>query len=120
MKNLSKVSILAALLLAAFAIQTNIHAQNEPIVGGYGEVSARSADAKRNAGFAIGARAKRMGQTITLVKILKAEQQVVAGMNFKICMRVRINRRVSVITAVVFRNLRNRRSLSSWTPGGCS
>ena len=49
------------------------------------------------------------------------EIQVVAGLNYRICMRVREGRRaVRTATAVVYRDLRKRMSLTRWKNGACT
>jgi hypothetical protein len=115
-----KLLFLAALVIGAFAVNSQMLAQDEPIVGGYGDMSVKSAEALRNARFAVSSRAKRTGQKIVFVKLLKAEQQVVAGLNYRLCMRVRLNGRLRTVTAVVYKNLRNRKSLTNWKTGGCT
>jgi hypothetical protein len=57
---------------------------------------------------------------ISLISIDKAEQQVVAGMNYKVCLKVRNGKRVRYATAVVYRDLKGKRSLSSWDWGECN
>jgi hypothetical protein len=120
MKNLSKILIFTALIMGALAIQSQTHAQDTPIVGGYGEISVRSAEAQSSAKFAVSARARRTRKRIVLWKVVKAEQQVVAGMNYRVCMRVFVGGKARTVTAVVYKNLRQKRSLTSWQPGGCS
>ena len=93
---------------------------DEPFAGGYISMPVTSAEAQQNARFAVASRAKRKGQKIVFVKLLKAKQQVVAGMNYRLCMRVRVNGRIQTVTAVVFQNLQKRKSLTSWnTTGDC-
>jgi Aspartic acid proteinase inhibitor len=114
MTKLHRLLAVSALFLGILVFGTSARAQDDPIVGGYGEMSVKSAEALRNARFAVSARARKTGQKIDFVKLVKAEQQVVAGMNFKLRMRVRVKGKVKTVTAVVYQNLRNKKSLTSW------
>jgi len=119
MKIINKLPLLFALVLGIMAFTSGVYAQDVPIAGGYGKISAKSAEAQGSAKFAVSARARRTGKRIVLWKVLNAEQQVVAGMNYKVCMRVFENGKARTVTAVVYKNLRNKRSLTSWS-NGCS
>ncbi len=113
-------SVFAVLLLAIVSV-SNVAAQTDQMVGGYGDMSARSKDARRAADVAVKARSAKTGKAITLVRIVKAEQQVVAGMNYRVCMTVREGRhKAYTVTAVVYQNLKNKRSLSKWKRGECT
>jgi len=90
------------------------------IPGGYNSVSKNDPQVKAAAKFAVAAQSKRVKHVITLISINKAEQQVVAGMNYKVCLQVRDGRRVRKATAVVYRNLQGKRSLTSWDWGECN
>lgn len=119
MKKINRLAFLAVLGFGVLAFSSSAFAQDEPIVGGYGKISAKSAEAQSGAKFAVSTRARRTGKRIVLWKVLRAEQQVVAGMNYKVCMRVFENGKARTVTAVVYKNLKNKRSLTSWTTGGC-
>lgn len=119
MKTINKLPLLFALVLGIMASNSGVHAQDGPIVGGYGKISVKSAEAQSSAKFAVSARARRTGKRIVLWKVLMAEQQVVAGMNYKVCMRVFVSGKARTVTAVVYKNLRQKLSLTSWSAGGC-
>lgn len=113
-------TLLVLLLISAGGIVA-VRAQADQVVGGYSSVSARSGDAKRAADLAVRTRSSKTGKKITLVKIVKAEQQVVAGMNYRVCLLVREGRhKPYTATAVVYQNLKNRRSLTRWKKGECT
>jgi hypothetical protein len=100
---------------------TKVTAQTDQMVGGYGDLSAKSKEARRAADVAVKARSAKTGKTITLVRITKAEQQVVAGLNYRICMTVREGgHKAYTVTAVVYQNLKNKRTLSNWKKGACT
>lgn len=97
------------------------HAQR---VGGYSEISAEDSVAFQAAGFAL--LQKEGGEvSMMLIAVERAERQVVAGMNYKLCLRVRVNNAaeeietVKLITAVVYRNLQGEFSLTSWEEAEC-
>ena len=121
MKNTLVIFSIFTALFLAVGSASRVHAQVDQVVGGYGDISAKSNDARRAADFAVRARSAKTGKAITIVRIIKAEQQVVAGMNYRICMTLREGRRKAyAVTVVVYQNLRNRKSLSNWKRGGCS
>ena len=69
--------------------------------------------------FAIRKQSGRLHARISLVSIKRSEVQVVAGLNYRICMTVRINRKAKNVTVVVYKDLKQKYSLTSWTPGDC-
>ena len=70
-------SVFAVLFFAAISA-SSVAAQADQIVGGYGDISVRSRAARRAADFALKARSTTTGNAIGLLRIKKAEQQVVA------------------------------------------
>jgi len=68
------------------------------------------------AAFAVRERARQTRRRVTLVSIVSAESQVVAGTNYRLVMNVREAGEVGSVTAVVFQSLRRRMSLTSWEP----
>jgi hypothetical protein len=124
MKNrLILCSVFAVLFFAAAASQTKVAAQDDVVAGGYGDTATDDKDAVKAAAFAIKSESQKTGKRIRLVKILKAEVQVVAGLNFRVCMTVKTGRRkpkTETATVVVYRNLKNVLSLSRWKYGECT
>ena len=119
MKN--KLIIISVFTVLFLGVASSAAAQTDQIVGGYGDLSAESKDARQAADFAVKARSTKTGKNITLVRITKAEQQVVAGLNYRICMSVREgHKKPYTVTAVVYQNLKNRRTLSKWRRGDCA
>lgn len=110
------------LFMIAAAPQTKVAAQKAgDIVGGYAEIAVTSKEAKSFAAYALRARSKHEHKKFTLVKIVKAEKQLVAGENYRVCMDVRQGRqKASRVTAVVYENLKNKRKLSHWKTGECT
>lgn len=93
--------------------------QQEPVAGGYGETAKDDPEARAAARFAISSQSRKLHARISLVSIKRAEVQVVAGLNYRICMRVRIKRKAKDVTVVVYKDLKKQYSLTSWTEGEC-
>lgn len=118
-KHIIFCSFVSLFVFGIFAAESRVSAQE--MTGGYGDASVLDKDVRKAANVAIASRSRSTGKTLTLVKIVKAEVQVVAGLNYRVCMSVREGRkRAKTVTAVVYKDLNNRRSLSRWKTGGCS
>jgi len=88
--------------------------------GAYRTVSQRSPDVRAAYAFAIKSQAAKEAKPFAFVRVLKAESQVVAGMNYRVCMLVREGKgRSKSVTVVVTKDLKNVWTLTSWVPGGC-
>lgn len=112
-------SMLALFIFGAFAAESRAFGQE--MTGGYSDASVSDKAVRAAANLALKSLSRTTGKTLTLVKILKAEVQVVAGLNYRVCHRVREgSRRSKTITAVVYKDLRNRRRLTNWKAGGCT
>lgn len=116
---MKKIIISAAMIIAAFVFvgTTEINAQdrpNEPMVGAYQKAERTDAEVKAAAEAAI----NEQGEDFRLRKIVKAERQVVAGMNFRLRMKVaeKVGEKESKYTviAVVYRDLEGNFSVTSW------
>ena len=117
-KQILYYSFAIAFVLGVYGVANSVSAQ---ITGGYGDASVTDKDVKRAAAFAVKERSRSSGSTFKLVKIKKAELQVVAGLNYRICMVVREGKRPTrTVTAAVYKDLKNHKSLSRWKSGGCS
>ncbi len=103
----------------AAASQTRVSAQ---LTGAYSKAKVSDKQVKAAAAFAVSEQAKEHNAKVKLVRITKAQTQVVAGMNYRVCMQVRDGSRgrKHTVTAVVYRDLQNKYSLTSWDVGKCS
>ena len=81
----TKLIFLTATLAAMFILISTASAQK---VGGYKQSSKTDAGARAAAEFAVDAQAERKNLTIELVAVEKAETQVVAGTNFRLCLKI--------------------------------
>jgi hypothetical protein len=121
-KSLCAVTILVALAITFGCVVVGL-AQTRPIVGGYKVVATDDAEVVAAAEFAVGEQGKKQESTVTLVSIEKAEQQVVAGMNYKLCLKVTVGDDADEpqdVKVVVFRSLKKEYSLKSWEEESCS
>ena len=114
-----KINILL-FLLALCCVSSTARTASAQIAGGYGAVDKNDPEVKAAAKYAVAAETRHAHHTIKLISINKAEQQVVAGMNYKVCMKVRDGKKTRWATAVVYQNLKNKRSLTSWDWGACN
>lgn len=94
-------------------------AQEKPIVGRYAETSNTDPEAVAAARFAIKTQGRKKHIRISLVAIKRAEAQVVAGFNYRLCMRVKIKGKTRDVTVVVYKTLKQKYSLISWVADGC-
>lgn len=120
-KQILYYSFAIALLMGVFALANRVAAQDGQITGGYGDASVDSKETKKVALFAVKARAKRTHKSLKLVRIVKAETQVVRGLNHRICMDVREgSKKARRVTVVVWEDINNRPlQLTNWKTGGC-
>lgn len=114
MKNILRVALMSIALSLVPGGVFGVFAQDEQIVGGYGDASTTDGDVIKAARFAVKNRSQKQGVAISLISIEHAELQVVSGLNFALDMKVKINGKTQNVKAVVYRNLRNHYSLSSW------
>lgn len=120
-KFISYSFVLAAFLLISGAV---FDAAAQKKVGGYKTISADDADARTAAEFAVQKQGEKQNAEIKLVSIQKAESQLVAGMNYRLCMEISTGEEgeetTQWIKAVVYRNLKKEFSLTSWKEEDCS
>jgi hypothetical protein len=98
--------ILGSILVAGCAAAGQ---SQPPLLGGYAAASVTDKQVIAAADFAVKAEAKAMQgrkdalpATPTLVKVLSAQQQVVAGMNYRLRLKVRLNGKDKEADAVVW------------------
>ncbi len=89
-----------------------------PKLGGYARASVRNKEVVAAAAFAIKAQEKAGGKTTKpeLVKILRAESQVVAGTNYRLTLKVKLSGKERTAEAIVYRPLKKGEpdQLTSW------
>jgi len=94
-------------------------------LGGYREIDKSDEGAAAAAEFAVKAESESKEMTYKLVSIEHAESQVVAGTNYRLCLKVGYHKQdddvdtTEFVRVVVNRNLQNQHSLTSWTEENC-
>ena len=116
-----KFLILTALILAVASI--SFAQTNTPVVGGYKAVSVKDAGVVAAAEFAVSDHSEKNEVSLEIVAIQKAERQVVGGVNYRICVEVKVaeegNDETQFVLVTVFQNLKRAYKLSSWKPDAC-
>jgi len=93
--------------------------------GGYREIDKADEGAATAAEFAVKAESEKKEITYKLVSIEHAETQTVAGINYRLCLKVGYHKAddetetTESVRVVVFRSLQNQYSLTSWTEENC-
>ncbi len=98
-----------------------------PLAGGYSASDPKSKDVRKAAAVALSQKAAQDKGRYSLEKVYSAETQVVAGLNYRLCLRVRAYATGQLwpqtrhVAAVVYRDLSDQWSLSEWqVVAGCS
>lgn len=114
MKNTWHDAIRVVACILFLSCQSAVIAQEDVITGAYGETSTTDRDVITAAKFAVKSASRKQGVAISLVSIEHAELQVVAGLNYRFDLNVKSRGKPQNVKAVVYRDLRNNYSLSSW------
>ena len=123
-----RMLIVCAALGFIFGAATKNFAQTrmkEPMVGGYNSVAATDAQVVGAANFAVKTQAKKQQSKIKLVAARRAERQVVAGMNYRLCLQVEVKEKgkktfvPQTVQTIVFLNLKRKYELTSWAIAAC-
>ena len=94
--------------------------------GGYREIDKADEGATAAAEFAVKDQSEKKELTYKLVSVAKAETQTVAGINYRLCLKVSYQKQgedeatTEFVQVVVFRSLQREYSLTSWTEEECS
>jgi hypothetical protein len=88
-----------------------------PIAGGYAETASTDPEAVAAARFAIAKEGRKERARIFLISIERAEVQVVAGLNYKLWLKVKSHGKTQDVSAVVYKNLKGQFSLTGWDVG---
>lgn len=117
-----KKSLRVVMVLFAFGVLFGcVNAvSGQEITGGYGEASKTDAEVVKTANFAVKAQGKKVRKTFKLVSIERAEIQVVSGLNYRLCLKVKNKDKEQEIKVIVYKNLKNKLSLTSWTEENCT
>ncbi len=120
-KSLNGVMILVALGVAFGCVAVGT-AQR---VGGYKEIAKDDPEAEAAAEFAVKAQNEKQGAHYKLVEIGHAESQVVAGINYRLCLKIGYHKEdddvdtTEFVRTIVYKNLQREYSLTSWAEENC-
>ena len=86
------------------------------MVGGYTKIAVDDKEVIKAASFAIKTQESILDRDtkITLVEISRASRQVVAGMNYKMLLKVKVGDKEEIVEAVVWNQLSVEYALISW------
>ena len=123
MKRKLPILIIAALAITAInnfsGVSCAAKTRQGQLAGAYSETSNDNPDAVAAARVAIQKERQALHVRISLVSIKRAEVQVVAGLNYRLCLTVKVKGKTRDVTAVVYKNLKQKYSLTSWTADDC-
>lgn len=117
------LTLIAILSVALFVFTWSIVSAQR--TGGYREIDKADEGAGVAAEFAVKAESEKKEMTYKLVSIEHAETQTVAGINYRLCLKVGYHKpdedaeTTESVRVVVYRNLQNQYSLTSWTEENC-
>jgi hypothetical protein len=106
-----------ALLVLTAAFCSGCAAPKSPrnqLAGGYSEASITDEEVVAAAKYAVDEQAKRESSELHLISIRSSEQQVVAGMNYRLVLMVKKGTKEQMAKAIVYRDLKSRLSLTAW------
>jgi hypothetical protein len=112
-KSLRMLSLLAAFVVI-FGAAISSPAQK---VGGYKTAPVDAADVKAAAEFAVAAQNKIDDFGRTLSEVLSAEKQIVAGVNYRMCLKSKLGGdegEIHFVRAVVYLDLKKVYKLTKW------
>ena len=111
---------LAAVLIAFGLALTSDGFGQRPVLGGYKAIETTDEGVAAAADFAIKAQSEKDEMEYALGGIAKAERQVVAGSNYRLCMDVSANGEDgSYVQAVIYVDLKQNYKLTSWEASNC-
>jgi hypothetical protein len=100
-------------------VNLSLRRRQSSLVGGYAPVDAADDSFRAAADFAVADEARRLNQVIRLEGIAQAERQIVAGTNYRFCLKVATSKGSQSAEVLVYQNLKGQYSLTSWTEGHC-
>ena len=108
--------IFALILVSSAFSADNSTKPNQPtLAGGYSSAEI-DPEVRTVAEFAVKTQGKSTGRPLQLIKILKAERQVVAGLNYRLEIEVAAGSKHLKARAVVWKKLDGSLMLTTWEP----
>src|SRR5476649_2173112 len=108
------------LIALGFVVTSSGFGQGRPTLGGFRDIETINEGAVAAANFAVAAQSEATEMDYQLVDISKAESQVVAGTNYRLCLEVSANGSdSSFVQAIVAYDLQRNYHLTSWAGSTC-
>ncbi len=119
-----KKNLQIMLMCAAFAVIFGCAATgNAQMVGGYKAAPVDDAGVVAAAEFAVMDHSEKNEVSLEIVSIQKAERQVVQGMNYRLCVEVKVveegNDETQFVLVGVYQDLKRNYKLTKWEPDAC-
>lgn len=111
-----KKSFLNGLVFVALTLCFGMAASAQ--LGGYKEASTTDERVVAAAEFAVG-KQEEEEEGLTLVSIEHAQTQVVAGINYKLCLKVKLGDETQEVMAIVYQKGKEEYQLTSWKVEDC-
>ena len=98
----------------------------EPMVGNYRAAAVTESEVVSAANYAVKAQAKKQKAKIKLIAVSRAEKQVVAGLNYRLCLQVEVKEKgkksavLQTVQTIVFLNLKQKFVLTEWAIAACT
>jgi hypothetical protein len=116
-------NLLAALLLVAFGMTFGASYASAvgqgPMVGGFKAAATNDPEVTAAARFAVAAAGRNENTTVSLLSVVSAERQTVAGANYRLCLEVEVEGGTRNVRALVFKSLKKEYRLKSWKVEDC-
>ena len=117
MKNMLKLFSITAAFGFLFMLSTNASGQ---VAGGYKTIDTTDEGVTAAADFARQTQAEKTNQDLEIVRVAKAERQVVAGINYRMCLVISDGENQYTVTTVVYVDLKQNKKLTSWAKAACA
>lgn len=104
---------LVLLFLGAIIVLPGCAKDLPPMTGGFSDAT-KTSEARRAAEFAVKQESARTGEHLKLAGVMQAEQQVVAGMNYRMTLQVKSGKELRMAQATVYESLAPQMMLASW------
>jgi hypothetical protein len=109
------LTVVLSMVLACLADKDRTNRQTrEPIAGGWSDASVEDEGVKSAAREGVSIKGKETGINLQLTRILEARKQVVAGMNYRLKIRVMGAGKENTATIVVWSKLDRTYELTKW------
>lgn len=113
-KLLGMLGFCGLLALGAQAQDKQEKPKDGPVVGGYSKADVKDKEVVDAAQFAVREQAKKTKSKIELIKVVRADRQVVAGMNYKLRLEIKTGDQLSLVNVVVWKKLDGTHALTDW------